>query len=459
MIFFIFRSENEIVPKVVEAILSLPENTHIAVRYTSVLLLGELCEWIEQHPASLEPILNFLLYSLQQPDLAPAAATALQNICVTNNEHLSKHINVLLQVLHQIDSFKITNNAVMGILKGTAAIINCMSFNEVTTTLREVCFLQVQPLNEIIDKDIPLVRGTKTDPILWLDRLSSIFRNLCVKPTNNLHPCTDVVTEVWPVLSNCLSKYQSDVKTMEKCCRCIRFTLRCLSRFATAILEPLVKQIVHLYQINQHSCFLYLGSILVDEYAVEESYIQGLLDMLQAFINPTFTILKVENGLRNHPDTVDDFFRLCARFLQRAPVQMLQSPSMPAILQCALLACTLDHKEANLSVMKFFCDLIHSGRSCPKYNDFEVRKHLVQTILHDFGQQLISNLLTACIFYLHSYMICEVSEVFVELMLFDKGATGQWLENAVKNLPNQNPAGGVHATHQQMVDFHVSVMQ
>lgn len=47
------REENDVVPKVVEAILNLPENTHIAVRHTSILLLGELCEWIESHPRSL----------------------------------------------------------------------------------------------------------------------------------------------------------------------------------------------------------------------------------------------------------------------------------------------------------------------------------------------------------------------------------------------------------------------
>jgi hypothetical protein len=48
-----YSEENDVVPKVVEAILSLPENTHMAVRHTSVLLLGELCEWIERHPQSL----------------------------------------------------------------------------------------------------------------------------------------------------------------------------------------------------------------------------------------------------------------------------------------------------------------------------------------------------------------------------------------------------------------------
>lgn len=43
------------VPKVVEAILNMPETVHINMRYTSVMLLGELCEWIshEQHSETL----------------------------------------------------------------------------------------------------------------------------------------------------------------------------------------------------------------------------------------------------------------------------------------------------------------------------------------------------------------------------------------------------------------------
>lgn len=40
----------------------------------------------------------------------------------------------------------------------------------------------------------------------------------------------------------------------------------------------------------------------------------GLLHMLSAFIPPTFELLNQTEGLRNHPDTVDDFFRLCTRY-------------------------------------------------------------------------------------------------------------------------------------------------
>jgi len=44
---------------------------------------------------------------------------------------------------------------------------------------------------------------------------------------------------------------------------------------------PVSPQMVNVYRVHQHSCFLYLGSILVDEYGMEEGCRQGLLDMLQ----------------------------------------------------------------------------------------------------------------------------------------------------------------------------------
>ena len=43
-------------------------------------------------------------------------------------------------------------------------------------------------------------------------------------------------------------------------------------------------QMVQLYSVHQHSCFLYLGSILVDEYGGETGCIPGLLDMLQVSV-------------------------------------------------------------------------------------------------------------------------------------------------------------------------------
>jgi transportin-3 len=57
------------------------------------------------------------------------------------------------------------------------------------------------------------------------------------------------------------------------------------------------------------------------------------------------------------------FFGFVHRFLQRAPVPLLNCPVLRSILECALMASTLDHRDANASVMKFFYDLVHCGRA------------------------------------------------------------------------------------------------
>lgn len=233
--------------------------------------------------------------------------------------------------------------------------------------------------------------------------------------------------------------------------------LRCVSQQAREILESLVHQIIAIYCAHKHSCFLYMGSILVDEYATDMNCIHGLLDMLQTFIEPTFALLKEDDGLRNHPDTVDDFFRLCARFLQRAPKQFLQSSALPHIVQCALLACSLDHKEANTSVMKFFCDMINTGKTGKNQPDFEERKLMVARVLEEYGQHLSTNLIHSCVFYLHTYMLSEVADVIVELLEFDREVASKWLLASLDNLPKQTNGGVISVTSQQLLDFHASV--
>lgn len=98
----VFRSEDEVVPEVVKAILNIPNNTHVMVRFTSILLLGELCEWIELHQACLDPVLDFLVASLPRDGLAIASATALQNICTTCNQLMPMHVSMLLHLLQQV---------------------------------------------------------------------------------------------------------------------------------------------------------------------------------------------------------------------------------------------------------------------------------------------------------------------------------------------------------------------
>lgn len=151
------------------------------------------------------------------------------------------------------------------------------------------------------------------------------------------------------------------------------------------------------------------------------------------------------------------FFRVCARLLQRAPIPFLECAALPPIIQCALMACSLDHKEANTSVMKFFYDLIGAGNSRKTQPDFQRRSALVKAILDENGQNLTANLLHACVFSLPSHMLSEVSDVIVELLHTNRDATGRWLRSAVDSLPTHCNGVIIAATADQLNDFYVSI--
>ncbi|KAM9650761.1 transportin-3 isoform 4-T6 [Trichechus inunguis] len=447
---------NPTLVEVLEGVVRLPETVHTAVRYTSIELVGEMSEVVDRNPQFLDPVLGYLMKGLCEKPLASAAAKAIHNICSVCRDHMAQHFNGLLEIARSLDSFMLSPEAAVGLLKGTALVLARLPLDKITECLSELCSVQVMALKKLLSQEPS--NGISSDPTVFLDRLAVIFRHTNpIVENGQTHPCQKVIQEIWPVLSETLNKHRADNRIVERCCRCLRFAVRCVGKGSAALLQPLVTQMVNVYHVHQHSCFLYLGSILVDEYGMEEGCRQGLLDMLQALCIPTFQLLEQQNGLQNHPDTVDDLFRLATRFIQRSPVTLLRSQVVIPILQWAIASTTLDHRDANCSVMRFLRDLIHTGVANDHEEDFELRKELIGQVMNQLGQQLVSQLLHTCCFCLPPYTLPDVAEVLWEIMQVDRPTFCRWLENSLKGLPKETTVGAVTVTHRQLTDFHKQV--
>ncbi|KAJ0012727.1 hypothetical protein NQD34_017061 [Periophthalmus magnuspinnatus] len=445
---------NPTLTEVLEQVVLLPENVHMAVRYTSIELVGEMSEVVDRNPRFLDSVLNYLMKGLREKPLASAAAKAIHNICSVCRDHMAQHFQGLLEIARSLDSFALSTEAAVGLLKGTALVLARLPLEKIAECLSDLCTVQVMALKKLLVEGS--ANGKSADPTVWLDRLAVIFRHTNpIVENGQTHPCQKVIQEIWPVLSETLNTHQADNRIVERCCRCLRFAVRCVGKGSASLLQPLVTQMVSVYQVHPHSCFLYLGSILVDEYGMEEGCRQGLLDMLQALCMPTFQLLEQPNGLRNHPDTVDDLFRLATR--RRSPVTLLSSSIVVHIIQCAIAATSLDHRDANCSVMKFVRDFVHSGVAKDHEEDFEVRKQLIGQAMEQHGQQLVTQLVHSCCFCLPPYTLPDVAEVLWEIMIFDRPTFCRWLENALKGLPKETAGGAVTVTHKQLTDFHKQV--
>jgi transportin-3 len=258
-----------------------------------------------------------------------------------------------------------------------------------------------------------------------------------------------VVELVWPTLSTCLRKYHDDAKIIESCCRALRFVLRCTEKYSQTILIDVVNSIVSSYQANHFSCFLYLGSILVDIYGTEDSFKSGLIEMMQAFTKDAFDFIiknceSVENidELRKHPDTIDDMFRLSLRFLQRCPYEFINSPIFSPIMLLAVTSLNLDHRDANLSVTKFLSEFIALSHKpqikvcalrCNHNNSLvfnlkflfekglnETNASLINRVLNEIGEKMIENTINSTINMTTRDTKDGIADVLSELLITNR---------------------------------------
>ncbi|KAI1287085.1 Transportin-3 [Halotydeus destructor] len=501
--------DNELVSQVIALMVSLTSGhqasqssvkLHPQVLATSCVILGELSDWLEKNPTYLDSVLNYLLTiitttppsrSNSSPNtdsksdpatLSSIAAAALQPIIASASRHLVGNlslVSILIQICSQLDVIN-NESAAHNLLQCCSTIISTACASQTRQQQEE---LVVQLLTPHLSRLKAILESTsnsqacldpiKNDHVIYLDRIAAIFRNLRIMPALELNlqsPLNVTVTEhLVPLISTSLQKYSTgDSRVIERTCRCLRFVIRCLRPFW--MLENIATVVCSLYQqFPKHSSYLYLASILVDEFAGPEDLpaltrdqhlevCNGLIRMLNAFCETTFNFLTAPSAhLRNHPDTIDDFFRLCTRFLQKRPEQFLRESMLNSVLDLSIAALNLDHREANNSVTKFLIEMIEAARSTSSIIE---AKTMVTTILNGgIGQRLTDAVINAALFNLPSYLIPEMSDILWQLVAWDRNQIKEWLSITLKNVATHNKTGVVAATPQQLEDFYKTITE
>nr|CAH8869554.1 unnamed protein product [Trichobilharzia regenti] len=222
----------------------------------------------------------------------------------------------------------------------------------------QICSVSLECLSKLMDENVSIEGSdTPSDPRVWLDYLAALFRTfncllrrlgcqnsnqwsaateresvnrttseMVLSARNCLTECLRLVKEViWPVITRVMVHYASRMRPMEHVCRLIRFIVRCFSVHLRDLLPELAEKIVLAYTNGgQHSSFLYLCSVLVDEFGEELDCRVGLVNVYEALSAPTLKSLSGP-GLSQQPHTVEDLFRLCTRLVQHCAAVFLTS--------------------------------------------------------------------------------------------------------------------------------------
>ncbi len=120
-------------------LLSLPPDAHYAIRATTLKLVGELAAWIDQHPDVMDIVFTFIEAGLKIATLANAAATAVQKVCLKCKDRLGQRMTGLLEVIDVAYQVGISNDTMLGLLKGIVEVICRQPYQSMNGYLELLC--------------------------------------------------------------------------------------------------------------------------------------------------------------------------------------------------------------------------------------------------------------------------------------------------------------------------------
>lgn len=304
--------DNVLVPSVVEYIVRLSTDSHVCLRNTALQLLGELWEWLECHAEQyLERALHWLMEQLTNNACLSRTVEDTLDLWNDRKHHefqavMARNIDRMAALALQLNARSEYDHGIEALLKASSAALRTINDAEaISQRIEAMCAPQLNKLRAIIDAGDANASTSSdkengisaTSPVAPLSRLAAIFRPLSAHATPQTSaPWLSTVEKLWPTLLEIMRRYENERRVIEYCTRTVRLVVRSLGRQSLPFVEPLANAMVETYtRHSEHSCILYLASILIDEYGALENFHAGLIQTAQVLFHLFFFFIQMHN--------------------------------------------------------------------------------------------------------------------------------------------------------------------
>ncbi|XP_055339539.1 transportin-3-like [Paramacrobiotus metropolitanus] len=426
-----------LIQPVIAALISMPATTKLCFEFTVLNLFSHLGYWFGNHPEYADHVLSHIERGLCNKKLADPASRTLQEISHCCRSHLTKYFRQLMDLLSRLDGMGLREEEMEAVSRATVNVLNDMPDHTQLACLRQLCDIVRAPLERVIAeaRSTPprsLDRDRQRSIMIWLNHLASVFKHLSTDrfPREN-NPVAEVINGVFPILADIAVIFMKNDDIMEKVVRCLRYMVRFLGKASGATLLPVFAKFTDLYSEAHHACILYLASVLVDEFGDIPQTQEGFASMIDALCSPTFTILTSEGSVRQHPDLVDDFFRLCRRTCERSIATFVLHRQIDEIMKCSLICCASSNQQASHSVFSAWSAFLSNG--------YKARNLYpqVNVLICRYAPEFISRAFQCMFRDAFNHTVTDVAQLFEDLYPYDPSGSNlsNWLDRAVAGLP------------------------
>ncbi|CAJ1383125.1 unnamed protein product [Effrenium voratum] len=189
-----------------------------------------------------------------------------------------------------------------------------------------------------------------------LDRLTTIIRQVHIREgtAKAVSVGALISNTFWPVIRQCLAQHPGDSKLVEKSCRLLKHSMRCVPDLFKPNVSDVARTLVTAFQQQQHSSYLYIAEILAHTYAKDPEIVPVLTELFNQLSGIGYQcLISAKDRLEEITELVEDFFGMFERYLRFAPRIVLEAPTLAPTMQLWSTTIFVQQKEAVEAVIAF----------------------------------------------------------------------------------------------------------
>ncbi|EGV65972.1 Nuclear import receptor [Yamadazyma tenuis] len=456
------KTENILLPQIMNYLINLPE--HPKIRYSATLVLGRYTEWTSANPEFLEIQLNYIIKGFDKQNASSlnpkdyksiliSSTNALMYFCQDCSKLLINYLEQLYLVYNEING-KIDFESNIELIEGIGYILR--NFKENDPKLYDTIMLFLQPILNKLDE---LYESNNADLIgQKFELLAALFKILKVKDYEIYENKTvgAFVGVVLPIVNKYLFKYLNNLTINEKIMKLIKVSVESFNIYLLDNLKDIITLLIEGFKVNNFGCYLYVSGTILKVFGDEEAFEPDLINTVCKFgveqANYFFTSLSSAKNISGIPDVIEDFFRMLDDFLMYYPNQFFDLHDSavlnPSIESSMVLIDSLENFESVISIVHYLIDLISFGSSNLPISFVDIRdealiKFKVSSVLESKGEQILYKLIHSLIFRFNNTnndtIIYDMNELILKVIILGPpNLVVNWLMNIFSSLPNND---------------------
>ncbi|PPD92809.1 hypothetical protein GOBAR_DD10241 [Gossypium barbadense] len=371
--------EANVMPQVMDLLSKLPHQPQLL--QTVCLIVGAYSKWLDAAPSGfskLPLVIDILMSGMRtSEDSAAAAALAFRHICDDCRKKLCAYCKQLFHIYYTAvngeGSFKGSAEDSLHLVEALSMVITELPPEPAKDALEELCSSVVTPLQEVINQGPEVLEKKHARELtVYIDRFAYVFRYV-----NHPGAVADAVHRLWPIFKAIFDLRAWDMRTMESLCRACKYAVRTSGRFMGITIGAMLEEIQGLYQQHHQPCFLYLSSEVIKIFGSDPSCASYLKNMIEALFKHTTCLLTSIKEFTRRPDIGDDCFLLASRCIRYCPQLFIPSSIFPALVDCAMIGITVQHREASNSILTFLSDIFDLAKSSKGEQFLSIRDSVI----------------------------------------------------------------------------------